>query len=353
MARHWVRTTVIPTWTHILVHLGTRVPQRRLRIKVVLILLPVCPSSFSRNCKELIVGGSAYSSTPAAPAQKSSNVLPVKQYLSFKQINLQAVQTKVSQFAEELKAEGVCPSALIFERRRKLTISPVWHYQRLTRKTLMRYTRSSLLLQSAKGRDSILFSSVYCSKLGLRTRGSHVCPLFHCFSHLLFPAAVVPNAIFSSLLSASSLRSRTTLILVLDLARILATLSPQFGTMCTPDALLTACDWSLPHTNSKAQATNTLLALRTFANLFTTSAGRKGMVGMKIQEWLDSLRRGRSWEEVGARKLPYVTIVLKYVVVFVIIFFFLCFFLFRFPWSPRCIESRIQEEYRIDGIQRD
>jgi hypothetical protein len=37
------------------------------------------------------------------------------------------------------------------------------------------------------------------------------------------------------------------------------------------------------------------------------------MVGMKVQEWLDSLRRGRSWEEVRGRKLPYVTIVLKYV----------------------------------------
>jgi len=37
------------------------------------------------------------------------------------------------------------------------------------------------------------------------------------------------------------------------------------------------------------------------------------MVGMKIQEWLDSLRRGRTWEEVGGRKLPYVTIVLKHV----------------------------------------
>jgi len=103
------------------------------------------------------------------------------------------------------------------------------------------------------------------------------------------------------------------LIVVLDLARILATLSPKFGTICTPDALLTACDWSLPHSGSKVQATNTLLALRTFANLFTTPTGRKGMVGMKIQEWLDSLRRGRSWEEVGARKLPLVTIVLKYV----------------------------------------
>jgi hypothetical protein len=46
------------------------------------------------------------------------------------------------------------------------------------------------------------------------------------------------------------------------------------------------------------------------------------MVGMKVQEWLDSLRRGRSWEEVGGRKLPYVTIVLKYV--------FVCFFLFLY-----------------------
>jgi hypothetical protein len=43
---------------------------------------------------------------------------------------------------------------------------------------------------------------------------------------------------------------------------------------------------------------------------------------MKIQEWLDSLRRGRTWEEVGGRKLPYVTIVLKYVFGF----FFLSFF---------------------------
>jgi len=57
--------------------------------------------------------------------------------------------------------------------------------------------------------------------------------------------------------------------------------------------------------------TNTLLAFRTFANLFTTSAGRKNMTGMKVQEWLDALRRERNWEEVGGRKLPFVTIVLK------------------------------------------
>jgi len=128
---------------------------------------------------------------------------------------------------------------------------------------------------------------------------------------LIMPSLDPPHRTLQHL-SPLSLRSET-LIVVLDLARILATLSPKFGTICTPDALLTACDWSLPHSNSKVQATNTLLALRTFANLFTTPTGRKGMVGMKVQEWLDSLRRGRSWEEVGARRLPYVTIVLKYV----------------------------------------
>jgi hypothetical protein len=184
----------------------------------------------------------------------------------------------------------------------------------------MRYIRSSLLLQLVKGRDSILFISVYCSKPGPRTRDSHVCPFFFLHSHSFLPTSLfilwaIPPCSHrpSQHLSPLYLRSKMILISVLDLARILATLSPQFGTICTPDALLTACDWSLPHSDSKVQATNTLLALRTFANLFTTPTGRKGMVGMKIQEWLDSLRRGRSWEEVGGRKLPYVTIVLKYV----------------------------------------
>jgi hypothetical protein len=106
-------------------------------------------------------------------------------------------------------------------------------------------------------------------------------------------------------------------VIVLDLARILATISPSFGATCTPDALLTACDWSLPYTPSKVKDTNTLLALRTFANLFTTPTGRKNVtgmgMGMKVDEWLSALRKGRSWDEVGGRKLPFVTIALKYV----------------------------------------
>lgn len=98
---------------------------------------------------------------------------------------------------------------------------------------------------------------------------------------------------------------------MLDLARILATLSPSFGAACTPDALLTACDWSLPYSSTKAKDTNTLLALRTFANLFLTSTGRKTMTGMKVDEWLKALRKERSWEEIGARKLPFTTVALK------------------------------------------
>jgi hypothetical protein len=53
------------------------------------------------------------------------------------------------------------------------------------------------------------------------------------------------------------------------------------------------------------------LALRAFANLFLSPASRKNMQGMKVDEWLQALRRERSWEEVGARKLPYTTIALK------------------------------------------
>ena len=109
-------------------------------------------------------------------------------------------------------------------------------------------------------------------------------------------------------------------VVVLDLARILATISPSFGATCTPDALLTACDWSLPYTTSKVKDTNTLLALRTFANLFTTPTGRGNMTGMKVDEWLSALRKERSWEEIGGRKLPFVTIALKYVSIFVFVF---------------------------------
>jgi hypothetical protein len=51
----------------------------------------------------------------------------------------------------------------------------------------MRYIRSSLLLQLVKGRDLILFISVYYSKLGLRTRGSHVRPVLLFSSLIPFP----------------------------------------------------------------------------------------------------------------------------------------------------------------------
>jgi len=44
------------------------------------------------------------------------------------------------------------------------------------------------------------------------------------------------------------------------------------------------------------------------------------MTGMKVDEWLSALRKERSWEEIGGRKLPFVTIALKYVDVSVFLF---------------------------------
>jgi hypothetical protein len=55
-------------------------------------------------------GGSGYSGTPAPPPSKPAGVLPVKEYLSFKQINLQAVKTKATQFAEDIKSSTVSAS---------------------------------------------------------------------------------------------------------------------------------------------------------------------------------------------------------------------------------------------------
>jgi len=52
------------------------------------------------------VGSSAYSSTPAQPP-KSKGVLPVKTYLSFKQFNVNAARSKISQLNEEVKASSV------------------------------------------------------------------------------------------------------------------------------------------------------------------------------------------------------------------------------------------------------
>jgi hypothetical protein len=189
----------------------------------------------------------------------------------------------------------------------KLIDSPVWHYHLNIKRIWMKSIKSSLLLLplAKVGINLILFNFVCYCKLGQRKRGSLVCP-----PHFPLPS---PSSRFPRPLLTISPRTILMLIIVLDLARILATTSPSFGATCTPDALLTACDWSLPYTSSKVRDTNTLLALRTFANLFTTPTGRKNMIGMKVPEWLEALRRGRSWEEVGARKLPFVTIVLKYV----------------------------------------
>jgi hypothetical protein len=66
----------------------------------------------------------------------------------------------------------------------------------------MQSIRSSLLLQLVKGRDSILFISVYCSRLGPRTRGSRVCPFFYNPFHPLLSTSLFLSAVLASLSSS-------------------------------------------------------------------------------------------------------------------------------------------------------
>ena len=100
-------------------------------------------------------------------------------------------------------------------------------------------------------------------------------------------------------------------VTVIDLARCLAATSPAFGsTLTAPTAFLQACDWAQPWQTTKPRETNTLLALRGMANMFLTANGRRTMCNM-AEETLKTLAGGRTWEELGARKLPFATIALS------------------------------------------
>lgn len=58
------------------------------------------------ECNSSCLGGSAYSSQPP-PKAKSAGVLPVKAFLSFKQINVAAAKTKITQLNDEIKSADV------------------------------------------------------------------------------------------------------------------------------------------------------------------------------------------------------------------------------------------------------
>jgi len=83
------------------------------------------------------------------------------------------------------------------------------------------------------------------------------------------------------------------------------------GTPETLKAFFAACEWDSPWQASKPRETNTLLALRGIANLFLTANGRD-VLAKNAGDVLAKLKQ-RKWEELGARKVPFITIALKWV----------------------------------------
>jgi hypothetical protein len=71
---------------------------------------------------------------------------------------------------------------------------------------------------------------------------------------------------------------------VLDLVRILASISPALGAYRSSSGssivqiALSAADWSNPWAASKERETNTMLAMRALANLFSTRNGKEALL---------------------------------------------------------------------------
>jgi phospholipase A-2-activating protein len=104
-------------------------------------------------------------------------------------------------------------------------------------------------------------------------------------------------------------------IVVIDLARCLAALSPSFA--ATPSLatdFLTSANWGQDPSpaETKARETNTLLALRGISNLFNTKPGRASLV-RDAKAVLAGMGQGR-WESGaggGKWKVAAATVALK------------------------------------------
>ena len=96
---------------------------------------------------------------------------------------------------------------------------------------------------------------------------------------------------------------------VLDLARYLSSMSTDMGSI-DPRFWLEACDWDSTWAASKSREVNTLLALRGLANQFSTLKGKEKLV-VHAGDILKRLASTHQWADIGARKIPFVTIALK------------------------------------------
>ncbi|WWC62195.1 uncharacterized protein I303_104790 [Kwoniella dejecticola CBS 10117] len=212
-------------------------------------------------------GSGAYSSTPAPPAQRPNGILPVKTYLSFKQMNVNAAKGKITQLNDEIKSSN--PELAITDEEEK-TLNEIYAL----------LSSPAVSLPSPETKDS-------------KER--------------------YDPAVFLGLVSKWPEDKRFPLI---DLARCLAAISPLFGsTPSVPQVLIEACGLNTPWQSSKSRETNTLLSLRGLANLFSTANGRSTISNSENAQSVLGVLSGFEWADWGNRKVVVSTIALNYSIV--------------------------------------
>ncbi|WRT66660.1 uncharacterized protein IL334_003620 [Kwoniella shivajii] len=210
-------------------------------------------------------GGGAYSSTPAPAQPKRSNgILPVKTYLSFKQMNITAAKSKIAQLNEEIKSSH---PELAFTDEEEKTLNEI--YALLSSPTIA--------LPDVNSKDA---KERYEPQVLLNLLGKW-------WEDKRFP--------------------------LIDLARCLAPISPAFGaTSLAPQAFIESCGLNTPWSPGKARETNTLLSLRGIANLFSTANGRSTIAQTGTVDSILSVLKDVQWSNWGTRKVVVSTIALNY-----------------------------------------
>ncbi|WVF71170.1 hypothetical protein IAT40_005968 [Kwoniella sp. CBS 6097] len=211
-------------------------------------------------------GGSAYSSSPAPPQPKpqAKGILPVKTYLSFKQMNVNAAKGKITQLNTEIK---VAQADLGFTTEEEKTLAEIYAF----------LSGPAVAWPNPDSKDA---NEKYDPKVLLTTMNRWP-------EDKRFP--------------------------LIDLARCLAPISPVFGaTSPAPQAFIEACSLTAPWVSSKPRETNTLLSLRGIANLFSTANGRATLSQEDVVENIVGALGGLDWNVLGAKKVVVATIALNY-----------------------------------------
>lgn len=223
--------------------------------------------------------GSGSTSTPT-PSKRATDVLPVQTYLTFKQANVAALNKRLFELDDELRAAG------------GLAMSPeeVQAFKQIIAflETPQSDLPDSQSILSQEGWDVALLVGV----LGRWPEDKRF-PSKLSFVWLVFPQ-LFPYPLFSSFAQP-----------VLDLIRLLAPISPSLssyrspsGPNTIPAVILSTIEWPLDGswTPSKAKETNTMLGFRALANLFSTKNGlaalAEGQTAEKVHSffprpWLD------------------------------------------------------------------